>query len=55
METSDGGADSDSMAGLLYLAFGDLLGLLLHLPAGVELRSHLQQHVGTGTPYLLLL
>lgn len=55
METSDGGADSDSMAGLLHLASADLPALLLHLSAGIELCSHLQQHVSAGTPHLLLL
>ncbi|XP_044033642.1 membrane progestin receptor gamma-B isoform X5 [Siniperca chuatsi] len=55
METSDGGADSDSMAGLLHLASGDLPALLLHLSAGIELCSHLQHHVSAGTPHLLLL
>lgn len=54
VETS-GGADSDSMAGLLHLASAHLPALLLHLSAGVELCSHLQQHVSAGAPHLLLL
>ena len=55
METSDSGVDADSVAGPLHLAPGDLPALVLHLPAGIQLRSHLQQHVGAGTPHLLLL
>lgn len=55
LEASDSGADSDSMAGLLHLASGGLPAVLLRLSAGIELRSHLQQHVTPGTPHLLLL
>lgn len=54
METSDSGANTDCMAGCLHLASGDRPALLLHVSAGVELCSHLQQHVGAGTPHLLL-
>lgn len=54
METSNGGADAESVAGLLHLAHGDLPVHLLHLSTGVELRSHLQHHVSAGTPHLLL-
>lgn len=54
MEISVGGPDSDSMAGLLHVASAHVPALLLHLSAGIQLRSHLQQHVGTGTPHLLL-
>lgn len=54
VETGDSGAGPDSMAGLLHLASGHFPAHLLHLPAGVQLCSHLQQHVGACTPHLLL-
>lgn len=55
METGNGGADSDSVEGLLHLASGRFPAHLLHLPAGVQLCPHLQQHVAACTPHLLLL
>lgn len=55
VETGDGGADSDSMERLLHLASGGFPAHLLHLPAGVQLCPHLQQHVAAGAPHLLLL
>lgn len=54
METSDSGAYTDCMAGLLHLASGDPPALLLHVSAGVELCSHIQQHVRAGASHLLL-
>lgn len=55
VETGDSGSDSDSMARLLHLASGHFPAHLLHVPPGVQLRPHLQQHVAACTPHLLLL
>lgn len=55
VETGDRSADSGSMARLLHLASGHFPAHLLHLPPGVQLRPHLQQHVAVCTPHLLLL
>lgn len=55
VETGDSGADSESMARLLHLAPGHFPAHLLHLPPGLQLCPHLQQHVAACTPHLLLL
>lgn len=55
VETGVSGADSGSVAGLLLLASAHFPAHLLHLPAGLQLRPHLQQHVAARTPHLLLL
>lgn len=54
VETGVGGPDAVGVAGLVHLAPGDLPALVLHLPAGVQLRSHVQHHVGAGATHLLL-